>query len=205
MKNTLPEIAHGQYGARTDDIGRLLRIAHALQFFPRECDISSSLRSEARALLKLVQRRDHVQDVVFKIGDWETADSIQRRCQPWAMQASRVLQTRSDETMRDKQFSKLIQPPLWPVPGLFNVVEVLVATEERVFARVPTSAKEIAWRMACAIEKDIWGAIRWSLVLPDEPNPFELAISVSMSGFHLLGVEDDQLVLFAVDGASLEK
>jgi hypothetical protein len=187
------DIHESSYGTWAAEFRRLLRLAHEVQFFRRGGAMAEGAASLAEGLAELLEEPFAVQ---IECGDWQECAALMREVEPWTDKLGRAIEAQTERIMSDPALAARIVPPLWPVAGMLNVVEVIVADKDRVLASVPSEFEEVGWRLGCAVEKWAWGALRWSISWEGQRNPFEVALRLAAMGLFALGKRGGGLVFF---------
>lgn len=187
------DIDESTYGRWTAEFQRLLDLANEVEFFRSNGEATEGVAEMAELLVELL-----AEPLVVHIesGDWQECEVLMRMVDPWADELGRAVEAQTERIMSDPSLAARIGPPLWPVAGMLNVVEVIVADKDQVLANVPSAFKDVGWRLGCAVEKLAWGALRWSISYDGKQNPYEVALRLAAKGVFTLGRRGVELVFF---------
>lgn len=188
------EIDESSYGTWAAEFRRLLRIADQVPFFRKGGATAEGAPIIAEAFVDLLAEPLAVQ---IESGDWQECKALLGEVESWTDKLGRAIEAQTERVISDPALAARIVPPLWPVAGMLNVVEIIVADKDRVLANVPSEFGEVGWSLGCAVEKWAWGALRWSISWEGQRNPFEIALSLAAMGLFALGKRSGRLVFFS--------
>jgi hypothetical protein len=218
----LLQILPDAYGPATKRMHEVQTLAAQIQFFPRVTAVPPSVVRAAREHLGRYARLaepGHLAEPAIVLGSAEVLRELRVRIEQepggeqfadrWSAKLGRLLQRMTDEAMQNPTLRGRIGPPLWPMPGLPNVVQFLVADDEpAVLARAPTPERDLWWELACGVDCNVWNALLWELIVEpdagDTGNPFLPIVELHAAGFYPLGFLGRAFVIFALTAGDEE-
>lgn len=189
------------YGADTPSIRKIVNTMRSFQIFAR---LPIGPQSRLRAAL-----REHLRRVQAWVGA-PLVEGIDIRILPFVDLMTRLEQA-NERTWVDvlgKRFQvvldsvdestrHLVGPPLWPVPGMINVVQpIATRNTSQVLRNIPSEFGQRCWEIACAVDQWTWNAIQWEIILHGalQTNPFYPLLKLAVLGVVPIGVQNAQLV-----------
>ena len=193
------QITDTVYGSVSSDLKRILEVTDDLEFFTESLANQEAVTERCKEYLHSIAPYDSGAAFDFRLetGDWEKLSEIAATTSAWNDPLVEVLQKRLESAISEAEWEALLKPPLWPVAGLRNVVEVVVADRERVLRNVPEPFSEIGWNLGCGVEDLAWSALRWCLKKDDVGNPYLFLLRLAASGVYLIGVDGQKWVFFS--------
>jgi hypothetical protein len=198
----------GTYGVATDAVNQILALGHSLMFFPSVTTVGDedlALMRRHHELYRLAVGSAPGWHPMVVLGDSAVLRScrerVTRRVEDhgfdlWSVTLAQQV-TRLADALPDK--SAVFKPPLWSVPGLYNVVSKLsIAPPKDVFHSFAAGDRDLFWKLACEVDNKFWNAIQWEVVRQDEltTNPYYPLLQLFSKGLYPIGLESDLFVVF---------
>ena len=198
----------GTYGVATDAINEILALGHSLVFFPPVGTVGDNDLALFRCHHELYQlavgsaREWHPMVILGDSAVLRSCrDRVTRRVEDHGFDLWSVTLAHHVERLVDAvpDRSAVFKPPLWNVPGLYNVVSKLsIGPPKDVLHNVATDDHDLFWKLACEVDNKFWNAIQWEVLRQDElrTNPYYPLLQLFSRGLYPIGLDSDLFVVF---------